>query len=62
MPLAGKPSEWVGRRFRNIHTGHVSEVLDAQFMWVKFLSDTEYEHWWHYRKFAKHFEEASTGA
>lgn len=52
--LEGKPSAWKGKRFRNIHTGEIHEVVTI----VVFQKiGTNYTMYWHYKTFAKHHEE-----
>jgi len=56
--LEGKPKSWEGKRFRNIHTGHVYKVTDTRFNAVIFHRvDDAYPRSssMHYKTFAKNF-------
>jgi len=51
-----KTRDWVGKQFRNKHTGRLVTVWSAYFRWVTFGEFRNLSHRWTWQEFKKHHE------
>lgn len=56
--IEGRPTDWVGKHFRNVHSGESYQVHWVSFCWVGYHNIDDPGHTGpavHYRTFKKHW-------